>query len=107
MLELSESARKELNAFFEANPTTEQQIRIYQAMGCGGPRLNIALDSPTDSDVVEKVDTLSFCIDKKLLDEVKSVKIDLSYMGFIVEPEVPLAVPEGMVGGCASCAGCH
>ena len=107
MLELSDTARKELDEFFAAKPEEAKNIRIYSAMGCGGPRLNMALDNPNDNDVIEKNGDYSFCIEKSLLEQVKSVKVDLSYMGFVVEPEVPLPVPEGAAGGCAGCSGCH
>ncbi|MBQ7585508.1 MAG: IscA/HesB family protein [Desulfovibrionaceae bacterium] len=109
MIDLSESARKELTDFFASNPSTERKIRIYTANGCGGPRLNMALDNPTENDAVEDLGDFAFCIDKSLLEEVKSVKIDLSYMGFILEPEIPLPIPEGAAGGscCPGCAGCH
>ena len=108
MIEVSDSARKELCAFFESNPTTDRKIRIFSAVTCHGPFLNIALDKPTDNDVVDDLGDFSFCIDKALLAEVKSVKIDLSYAGFLVEPEVPLTAPEGTGSGCCpGCAGCH
>ena len=107
MLEVSDSACKELKAFFAQNPSSAPKIRIYSAMGCGGPMLNIALDEPTDKDFIKDLGDFSFCIDKSLLDQVKSVKVDLSYMGFIVTPEVPLPVPEGFVGGCQGCTSCH
>ena len=107
MLELSDSARKELDDFFASKPEEKKSIRIFTAMGCGGPRLNMALDEPNDKDFVEKNGDYSFCIEKELLNQVKSVKIDLSYMGFTVEPEVALPVPEG--GSCCSTCGggCH
>lgn len=106
MIELSESAHKELVAFFASNPDKDANVRIFTAMGCGGPRLNMALDAPTDDDVVEDKGEFKFCIEKSLLDQVKSVKVDLSYMGFMLDPEVPLPAPEG--GGCGSCCGgCH
>lgn len=107
MIELTESANKELKAFFEANPDSTHKIRVYKSMGCSGPLLNIALDNPTEEDFIKDFGDFSIMIDKSLLEEVKSVKVDLAYLGFIVKPEQPLAVPEGFVGGCQSCAGCH
>ena len=107
MFQISDTARTELKNFFTSNPSTDRKIRIFSTMACSGPCLNIALDEPTDKDVVEDFGDFTFFIDKTLLDQVKSVKIDLSYMGFIVDPEVPLPVPEGFTGGCNSCAGCH
>ncbi|MBQ7607429.1 MAG: IscA/HesB family protein [Desulfovibrionaceae bacterium] len=106
MLELSDSARKELDAFFISKPEEQKSIRIYSVNACHGPMLQIALDNAAENDVVEKNGDYSFCIDKDLLAQVKSVKIDLTYMGFVVDPEQPLPVTEG--GGCGSCCGgCH
>lgn len=105
MLELTENARKELDSFFSSKPEEERSIRIYSAYSCSGPRLFIALDKANENDAVEKNGDYSFCIDKELLAQVKSVTIDLNYLGFDVQPEVALPMPEG--GGCASCSGCH
>ncbi len=107
MLELSDTARKELDAFFSSKPDEEKSIRIYAMNACHGPMLQIALDTAGSDDVVEKNGDYSFCIDKNLLSQVKGVKIDLTYMGFVVDPEEPLPVPEG-AGGCGGCCGgCH
>lgn len=103
MLELTESARKELEAFFADKQ--KETIRIYMAGGCGGPRLGMALDEERDTDTVMEKDGFTFCMDKELLAQVKSVKIDLTYMGFAIEPEVPLPAGDGC--GCPSCgSGC-
>ena len=107
MIELTENAEKELKTFFLNNPTSAPKVRIFSAMGCSGPMLRIALDEPNAEDATEDLNEITFCINKSLIDIVKSVKIDLTYMGFVVEPEVPLPVPEGFTGGCTSCSGCH
>ena len=48
-----------------------------------------------------EVNGFTFCLEKSLLERIGGVKIDVSYMGFIVEPELPLQ------GGssCGSCGG--
>ncbi len=46
----------------------------------------------------------TFCMSQSLLDEVKGVTIDLTYMGFTVTPEVPFASSGD--GGCSSCTSC-
>ncbi|MCR4667291.1 MAG: IscA/HesB family protein [Desulfovibrio sp.] len=108
MIELSDSARKEFDEFFAAKPDEQKNIRIFKSMSCSGPRLNLALDNPNEEDAVEKNGDYQFCINKELKDQIKSVKIDLSYMGFIVEPEVPLPAPKEGESCCASCGGgCH
>ena len=102
MLELTESARKELEAFFADKQ--KETIRIFASSSCCGPRLGMALDEERDTDIVIEKDGFTFCMDKELLDQVKSVKIDLTYMGFAIKPEVPLPVGES---GCSSCgSGC-
>ena len=66
----------------------------------------MALDAPNGNDVDEDVDGIQFFMEKPLADQVKSVKVDLSYMGFSLDPEVPLAQNGG--GGCSSgCGGCN
>jgi len=101
MLELTESAQKELAAFFEGKE--KSTIRIYLAPGgCSGPHLALALDAATDEDTSEDQGGFTFCINNELLAQVEGVKIDLSYMGFVVEPTVPLPQTGG---GCSSCSG--
>ncbi|MDY3810148.1 heme biosynthesis protein HemY [Desulfovibrio sp. PG-178-WT-4] len=102
MLELTESARKELESYFTGKE--KGAIRIYLAPGgCCGPRLALALDAATDDDQSEEQAGFTFCINKELLAQVHGVKIDLSHMGFTVEPTMPL--PENDGGGCGSCCG--
>ena len=49
----------------------------------------------------------AFCIAKDLLAQIKGVTIDLTYMGFTVDPEVPLASSGGGCGSCGSGCGSH
>ena len=99
MITLSENARKELEAYFADKE--RQTIRVYLAPGgCSGPRLVLALDEPGDEDARFEQDGFAFCINKELLQQVKSVSIDLSYLGFTVTPEVPLPSSGG-----SSCGG--
>ena len=97
MLELTESAQKELAAFFEGKE--KSTIRVYLAPGgCSGPHLALALDAATDEDMSEDQGGFTFCINKELLAQVEGVKIDLSYAGFTVEPTVPLPQTGGLSG---------
>lgn len=101
MLELTDSARKELEAYFAGKE--KSSIRIYLAPGgCCGPRLALALDAATDQDQAEEQGGFTFCINKDLLAQVQGVKIDLTQMGFSVDPVAPL--PQSG-GGCGSCSG--
>lgn len=104
MLTVSEDARKELEAYFDGKE--KKTIRIFLAPGgCSGPRLALALDEPGESDDIMEEAGFRFCIDKELLDQVKGVSIGISYMGFTLDPEVPLA-SAGDSGGCGSCTSC-
>jgi hypothetical protein len=47
----------------------------------------------------------TFAVEKSLLEQIKSVTIDLTYMGFTLEPEVPLASAGGSSCG-SSCSSC-
>ena len=101
MLDLSESARKELEAFFADKE--KSPIRVYLAPGgCGGPHLALALDAAGDEDQSEEQGGFTFCINKDLLAQVEGVSIDLTYAGFTVEPKNPLP---NTGGGCSGCSG--
>lgn len=102
MIELTPEAQKELEAYFEGKD--KGTIRIYLAPGgCSGPRLALALDETGADDSEEEAGGFKFCINKELLDQIKGAKIELTPMGFMVEPENPL--PESAGGGCGGCCG--
>jgi len=61
----------------------------------------LALDESNAEDSVMEVDGFSFCIDKTLLGTIGGATIDISYMGFTIEPDQPLAAESG-----ASCSTC-
>lgn len=48
-----------------------------------------------------ETDGFTFCIETELLNKIGGVDIDLSYMGFTVEPRQPLASEGG--SSCSSC----
>lgn len=103
MITVTESACKELEAYFAGKPRAT--IRVYMAPGgCCGPRLSLALDEVRDGDASYEDHGFTFCITKELLNKVESVTIDLTDMGFSVESAVPLSTEEPS-GGCAGCSG--
>lgn len=103
MFELSEDAKKELDAYFEGKD--KGTIRIYLAPGgCSGPSLRLALDDAGPDDATEEQGGYTFCLNKDLLDQIGGGKIDVTPMGFIVEPEKPLPEAAGG-GGCGGCCG--
>ena len=86
--------RQRAESLFTDKP--QSPIRIYLAPGgCSGPRLGLALDEPRDEDEVMEQDGFTFCAEKNLWTQIGGVTIDLSYMGFTVEPTNPLPAPEG------------
>jgi len=106
MIELTDAAKKELEAFFKDKK--KETIRIYAASSCSGPRLALALDEAKDDDQTEEQGGFTFCMSSDLVEKAKSVKIDLTYMGFVVEPEVPLIAEGGSAcGSCCSSCGSH
>jgi Fe-S cluster assembly iron-binding protein IscA len=64
----------------------------------------LALDGPADADEQFNEGGFSFCINKELLARVGGVTIDMSYMGFTVNPAIPLQNP-GASSACGGCAG--
>ena len=101
MITLTDDARRELEAYFAGSGKAKSPIRIYLAPGgCRGPRLALALAEPAEADARFDVDGLVFCMDKALADTTGGVTVDLTYMGFTVEPKVPLNA-RGCGGSCS------
>lgn len=102
MVELTESAKKELDAYFDGKE--KGTIRIYlMGGGCSGPMLVLALDTPDEEDIIEEADGYKFCIKKKLAEDVGNIKVDAGDHGFMLTAQNPLPQPEG--GGCGGCCG--
>jgi iron-sulfur cluster assembly protein len=59
--------------------------------------LALALDEPKDTDDSFNVSGYTFVIDKDLMTQAESIKIDMTYMGFQVESNLQLGG-----GGCGS-----
>jgi hypothetical protein len=64
----------------------------------------LALDGPTDADKEFNEGGFSFCINKELLAKIGGATIDMTYMGFIVNPAIPLQ-STGASSACGGCAG--
>ncbi|GAA0076862.1 iron-sulfur cluster assembly accessory protein [Clostridium sp. CTA-5] len=103
---ISEEAYNEFKGFLEENNISDFNIRInFAGSACSGPVFNISVSEPTDADVVEKINDISFLMEKTLVDE---------FGGFIILSTdendgrglslKPVIAPEG---GCGSCGGCH
>lgn len=106
MITMTDNAKKELEAFFADKPRSS--VRMYLAPGgCRGPRLALALDDPMDEDTVLELEGFTFCINKDLLSDIGGAAVDLNYMGFVVEPTIPLAAPAHSCSGCSGSSGCN
>ena len=105
MLELTASARQELDNYFKDKDKTP--IRVYLAPGgCSGPRLALALDEPKpDDEILDLEGGLTFVMEKDLYAAAKPVTVDATYAGFTVSSSLQLA---GGGCGCGSSgdAGC-
>lgn len=103
MISVTDEAKKELDEYFKNND--KGTIRIFLAPGgCSGPRLALALDEAGEDDNKEEVADYTFCVNKELADQIKGATVDITPMGFIVTPEVPLPDSGSGCGGC--CGGC-
>lgn len=101
MITVTDGAREELEAFFADKEKTP--VRVYLAPGgCSGPRLALALDEPRETDQVFEDKGFSFCMESALHEQTQGVIIDAGYMGFSVQPAVPLAQAGS---GCSGCGG--
>lgn len=101
MLELTDKARLELEAYFADKDKTP--IRVYLASGgCAGPRLALALDEPGSNDEVIGLDGgLTFLVEKDLFAAAKPIAVDVTYSGFAVTSSLQFAG-----GGCSCSSGC-
>ncbi len=61
----------------------------------------LALDEPLDDDTVIEKEGFSFVVNKDLMTEVEGLTVDVSYMGFVIEPKKPFA----NAGSCGSSCG--
>ncbi|MDP4088734.1 MAG: HesB-like protein [Bacillota bacterium] len=103
---ISEEAYNEFRAFLQDNEIEDFSIRInFAGNSCSGPAFNISVDGPKEGDVVEKVNDISFVMEKDLIDE---------FGGFILLSTeendgrgLSLRPVFESEGGCSSCPGCH
>ncbi|PKK39049.1 hypothetical protein ABB02_01664 [Clostridiaceae bacterium JG1575] len=106
MINISDSAYQEFRDLLIANDIKDTTVRIALAgFGCSGPRFGLMVDEPSESDLTEKVQDLTFVVEKELIDE---------YEGFIILSDEenggggmslrPMKLDES-ASGCASCAG--
>ena len=81
MFELTDTAREELDAYFEGKD--KSPIRVYLAPGgCSGPRPALSLDAPHSADKVFDENGSSFCLNDALFRAAKTFMIYFSHIGF-------------------------
>lgn len=106
VVKMSEVAYNEFKALLEQNKVENFVIRINLAgMGWGGPVFNIVLDEQKDTDIAEKINDITFLIDKALVTDFEGFEITCAAengRGLSLEP-----LKKGEGGGCSSCgSGC-
>lgn len=104
---ISNEAYTEFLDFLKENNVEKNNIRINLAgFACSGPVFNISISEPTDADIVEVVNDITFIAEKTLIDE---------FEGFIFLSSdenngngLSLKAVNPGEGGCGSCGGsCH
>ncbi len=65
----------------------------------------MALDEPQDDDTVIEKDGFKFCVNKELMDEATGINVNVSYMGFEIEPVKAFASAGGCGSSCGSSCG--
>ena len=94
MIDVSESAMRQLASYFEGQ--APRPIRIQLADGAsGGSQLLLTIDDKCSGDRTETFDSLTFLINERLARVTGKVSIDTAGSSFRIDSERPL---------CDSCA---
>ncbi len=103
MLEVTDQANEKLIEYMKANNITSSLRVALMQGGCSGPALGLALDEekPTDESFARQ--TLTFLVEKSLLEQCGSITVDYldagSRSGFSIVSTNPLP---NSGGGCSS-----
>lgn len=95
MLTVTESAQKQIEAYFDGQE--KQPIRIFLVQGCGGPQIGMGLDGKKVTDVVYEVGDVEYLVDKELLKQAQPIQVDWAQTGFRITSSLELG------SGCSSC----
>lgn len=87
MIQVTHAAIDKIEKEIERNAAHDQSlyVRLFMAVGWGGPRLQLALEeSATPNDQVTKIEDITFIIDKNQLPYFQNVKLDFTknFLGF-------------------------
>lgn len=66
----------------------------------------MALDEPKEEDRTKEEQGYTFCMNPALLEQVRGVTVDFGYMGFSIEPLVPLNTGGSGCSACSVAGGC-
>lgn len=112
MIFINEQAYKEFKELLDDVKVESYNVRIgLDRVGCSGPIFGVYIDEATDNDDIEKINEVTFIVEKSLNEE---------YGGFIIVSSEenggngvglkPVVQPsqDGCGGGCSGCGGgCH
>jgi len=101
MLVLSDSAREELQAYFD-DRGEQAAVRVFLANGCSGVRLSLAIDEAGEEDETFDSGGFTFVVAKDLLELTGNLNIDLGPMGFDITSDNPIDIGDSG-GGCSGC----
>ena len=105
MFEVTDKATEKVSEFFKTRDKVEP-LRIFIAgSACSGPQLGMALDEAGDNDTTFEAGGFTFIVEKQLLDQAKSIKVDYIITpqgeGFIISSGMKNTT--GCGGGCCGC----
>ncbi len=98
MIHVTAAASAELDSWFVAHPDARRSVRIYLLVsGCSGLALTMDLDDPAETDVVEVVGSVTYCVNTELFRYTGALTLDNTEAGFVLETELPLDI-QGLCG---------
>ncbi len=100
MIELETRASQAIKLFL-AEKGGQRPLRIHlQFSGCCDPSLRLSMDNIRESDLIEKVDGLTFVIDPEVYQLVGDITIsytdEFGKKGFILTSDKPLSEWDGL-----------
>jgi Fe-S cluster assembly iron-binding protein IscA len=105
IISVADSTIQDLKQVLQDGGMNSTTLRLYLKAGWGGNSFSLALDEPTERDVVEEIDGLKFLVDQALQEQYSGFTIEsMNYgqrMGFHITP-----LMDNTDGGCSSCSSC-
>lgn len=103
MLDVSDLANEKLIEYLQSNNISSSlRVAVMQG-GCSGPALGLALDDQKETDESFVEQDLTFLVDKSLLEQCGTIRVDFvdagPRSGFSISSANPLP---GAGGGCSS-----